>query len=210
MPTGNGLRVHHADLGVFIEQFEVMISSLRGTCTLIVGGERPEYVTLILRHHVVTPRTLLDLYESIVINVMDGMETDENRPEWNVARIIFDQMHGRITSLISMRDTLISGAWHIEDSFLADTDLRKILLDNYSQLSNGLGVVEDLPIKAADLQVIIGKCVEAQLIIDSFLACLLSYVEGSPGGPLPFTTAFEQYDENEAGESLWRARSNNN
>jgi hypothetical protein len=154
-------RDQFAAIGLFIQNFENVVATLRGECSRILRGAQlgvsfgnPETLlvylnitSLVFHHETMTARPLLDIWRALVFEQTRGMLLLSTISEKgrSIATEIVTEIAKEFIDLVEARNRLIHANWRIGFRLPHEDDLSKIHVEKYRVTKDGLQQRGDLP-----------------------------------------------------------------
>jgi hypothetical protein len=160
-------REQFAALGLFIQNFENIVATLRGECSRILRGgqigvkwENPKthlfqwnICSLALHHEVMTARPVVDIWQALMAEecrALVVLSKISERDAKTVAEIVVE-LANKFRALSNARNRLVHATWSIGRWWPSDADLSVVHVEKHKVSKEGLQKRDDLPCSFEEL-----------------------------------------------------------
>lgn len=154
----------YAELGKFVEAFELMVLMLRSGCVLILSSPAPKWQPLIqipFNHSSMTAKPLADIFTAILGTMMNDQETimsmNIDKKELDTFKGILSQVRADCEKIANKRNNILHGTWFVGIN-PDQEDISKFVVQKLTTTSTGLKLVESTPKNIEDIKEITKEC----------------------------------------------------
>ena len=158
-------RDQFAALGMFIQNFENVVSVLRTHCRDMLMGIRPRVhvsndpainrlihhniCSLVLHHEAITASTIVQIWRSMITENSKTIPTLTEKGNFTVQEIT-TQINNQFVKLIQIRNKLLHASWYI-GYWPLEHQLQPPIVEKYQVNKSGLQKRSDMPVSFEDI-----------------------------------------------------------
>lgn len=158
------IEANFAALGRFVQEFELMVNTIRGQLQPPFAGNELalKLAICIFNHNVMTARPLLEIYRTcMIIRLNDTLHADPTYgPQHEAALKILGELWREGNDLLEIRNRLLHGTWYI--GFVSDADsveeATRVMSHKGTHSKAGFEFRSDLVSSSADLDGFSSRC----------------------------------------------------
>ena len=164
-----------AALGKFVQEFELMVESVRSGILSLIG--QTHSTVIVLNHSSLTAWPLFEILRAVVADIVRNPDNKIDSKEGGAADAILKQISTDYSTLLGRRNDLIHGTWRIGWASADADNFSEIAVSKFKATASGLASVPP-PKDIAELEQLSRQCTDTAHLVRCLIACL-----AWPSGP---------------------------
>lgn len=173
---------HFELLGRFVQAFELVVHEVRMGCQQLTTRTPADQrlMRVVFHHYALSAQPLFDIFRALVAEFLADLNPAAPDPglrkEREAALGVLKQVATAYQALISKRNVMLHGTWHIGWANPADNDFSELRLSKFEATKTGFAAA-DTPKDAEELRSLIADCERLEHLVRTLTLCIVVFGE---------------------------------